>query len=179
MRNLETKARCRDLALARQRAASIGAIEQWTRRQVDTYFNVPTGRLKLRRQEEGPAELIFYRRPDKPQARWSSYSIVTVVRAAELGEILAEALGVAVHVDKVRTLLTLGHTRIHLDRVAGLGDFVELETVLTDQGEESAKEEHSRIAEALGIEAGDCIASSYCDLLLQINAEEHGLDTQV
>lgn len=177
MRNLETKARCRDLALARQRAASIGAVEQWTRRQVDTYFHVPNGRLKLRRQEDGPAELIFYRRPDRPQARWSSYSIVTVVRAAELGSILAEALGVVVHVDKVRTLLTLGHTRIHLDRVDGLGDFVELETVLAEQDEELAKDEHERIAEALGIEACDSVAGSYCDLLLQMNAERLGTDT--
>ncbi|MGQ9697706.1 MAG: class IV adenylate cyclase, partial [Armatimonadota bacterium] len=140
-RNLETKARCRDLAEARRRAIQLGATEQWTRRQVDTYFAVPKGRLKLRRQEDAPAELIYYNRPDTLDARWSTYRIVTVTRAAELGNLLAEALGVLAHVDKTRSLLLYRNTRIHLDRVHGLGDFVELEPVIRGQSDEDAQAE--------------------------------------
>ena len=166
MRNLETKARCSDLAQARQRALDLGAKEQWTRRQVDTYFAVPAGRLKLRRQEDAPAELIYYQRPDTADARWSSYRIVTVTRAAELGELLAEALGIVVHVDKTRTLLLYRGTRIHLDRVHGLGDFVELETVVQSQSSDEAWAEHSLVARALGISQDDLVGESYSDMLL-------------
>lgn len=165
MRNLETKARCRDLGEARRRALQLGAKEQWTRRQVDTYYAVPAGRLKLRRQEDAPAELIYYRRPDMPDARWSDYQVVTVTRSTELGNLLADALGVTVHVDKTRTLLLYGNTRIHLDRVHGLGDFVELETVVQTQGDDEARAEHALLARALGISQEDLVGESYADML--------------
>jgi adenylate cyclase class IV len=76
-RNVELKARCGDLARAAAACERLGARRQWTRRQVDTYFAVPEGRLKLRVEEPsaalapgpGDAMLVRYRREDRAAAR--------------------------------------------------------------------------------------------------------------
>ena len=44
-----------------------------------------------------------------------------------LAETLGDTLDVRVVVEKARRLLMWRNVRIHVDRVAGLGDFVELE----------------------------------------------------
>lgn len=44
-----------------------------------------------------------------------------------LQAVLSEALGVQGVVKKERRLYMVGQTRVHLDRVEGLGDFLELE----------------------------------------------------
>ncbi len=50
---------------------------EWTRRQVDTFFAVTDGWLKLREMDGAPAELISYRRPtDDAGPRPSEYDVV-------------------------------------------------------------------------------------------------------
>ena len=65
MRNIELKARLGDRAGAEVCCAKLGATFQGDIHQVDTYFRVPEGRLKLREKEPGGDELIFYRRDDE------------------------------------------------------------------------------------------------------------------
>jgi predicted adenylyl cyclase CyaB len=62
----------------------------------------------------------------------------------------------------------VGQTRVHCDKVEGLGDFVELEVVLeddqsVDQGEAIAKD----LMNKLGIDKSRLISCAYMDLLLQ------------
>src|SRR3954471_11496304 len=126
-RNVELKARDPEPERSLERARALGAEDRGELRQCDTYFAVPRGRLKLREQEPGGAELIAYERPDAAAARESRYRIAPVTDATALREALDAALGTTVVVDKRRHLLLWDGVRIHLDHVDGLGDFVELE----------------------------------------------------
>lgn len=143
--------------------------------QDDQFFAAPRGRLKLRRFADGRAELIHYHRADGNEARASDYVRVPVPDAAAadaLALALTRALGTQGRVRKQRWLLLAGQTRIHLDRVEGLGDFMELEVVLRD-GQTDA--EGAAIAEALmhdlGLAAAPRVASAYRDLLASSPAD--------
>ncbi len=128
-RNLELKAVDHDPEATLAAALALGAEEEATLHQRDTYFFAVTGRLKLREAPPEPAQLIGYARPDRPGASVSAYEIAPVFDPATLGAVLAQTLGVRTVVEKRRRLLLWRGVRIHLDRVAGLGDFVEIEAI--------------------------------------------------
>lgn len=167
-RNIEIKARIASVEALLPRACALADGEPQLLLQDDTFFPVPHGRLKLRAFADGAAELIHYDRPDTGQAKASDYVRVPVVDPAALREALTRGLGVLGRVRKQRWLLLAGPARIHLDRVDGLGDFMELEVVLRN-GQPDA--EGTAIAEALmrALGLGDAprIAGAYLDLLLR------------
>ena len=167
-RNIELKARCSDLAPARAASVALGAEPRDRMRQVDTYFAVPTGRLKLREIERdagASAELIAYARPDATDARASDYRVVPVPDPAALKAALAETVGVRGVVAKRREVLVWRNVRIHLDDVRGVGTFVEFEAVVgPDHGEAESAANLRAAAGALGIGEGDAVAGSYIDL---------------
>lgn len=142
-------------------------------RQVDRYFTVPDGRLKLRTSEvidgAARAELIAYRRPDTSSSRWSAYRItpLAVEQAETLAQTLAHVLPMLVEVRKHRQVCIAASTRIHLDTVDDLGTFVELETVMDHQQDREAEIEHQAIIDELGLGAFAPEAGSYSDLLLR------------
>lgn len=151
-----------------QRASGLNARTGGTSTDVDTYFRVPQGRLKLRVQNGEPAgTLIYYQRPNEATSRLSNYRLISIPDAPALRETLAQALGLLVTVTKRRTVLLYGTTRIHIDRVVELGDFIELETVLGTQTHAAALDEHRSVFDALGLGAGEIVPESYSDLLLQ------------
>jgi homotetrameric cytidine deaminase len=158
-RNLEIKARDPDPGRSLERALALGAEDRGAIVQRDTYFARANGRLKLREQTPGAAELIQYRRADEPGPRVSDYRIVPAPEAEALAAALDAALGTLVVVEKRRRLLLADGVRIHLDEVEGLGSFIELEAVGED--DPAAIE---RLREQL--EIGEPIAGSYSDLLL-------------
>lgn len=168
-RNIEIKLRCPDLDPVRCRLRELDAATYvWTRRQVDTYFRVPTGRLKLRQEGDGPGgTLIAYHRAEEAASRNSDYQLLSVSDAAGAREMLAGTLGVLVVVDKRRELYLTGATRVHLDEVAGLGSFVELETVIEDQPVDVARDEHRQVLVRLGLSGYDVVSVSYSDLMFQ------------
>jgi homotetrameric cytidine deaminase len=159
-RNLEIKARDPDPAGSLERALALGAEDRGEITQRDTYFGRTAGRLKLREQSPGDAELIEYRRPDDAGPRVSDYRLVPVSDPDALREALDAALGTLVVVEKRRRLLLWEGVRIHLDEVEGLGSFVELEATDGDP----AKVE--RLRTELDILDERLIAGSYSDLLL-------------
>jgi predicted adenylyl cyclase CyaB len=161
------KARDRDPARSLAACRELGAMEKGTLSQVDTYFAVPGGRLKLREERGAPARLVAYQRPDSGEARVSRFRLVEVADPAGMREALSEVLGIEVVVRKRRQLFLHQGVRIHLDEVAGLGRFVELEGVAGEEGDPAQfEEELARLQEALGIRSEDLIAGSYADLLL-------------
>jgi adenylate cyclase, class 2 len=165
-RNLELKAVDRDPAATLEAALALGARDEGVLHQRDTYFHAVQGRLKLREAPPAPAELIAYARADRTDARVSSYRVVPVADHLALTDALADALGVRVVVEKARRLLLYENVRIHLDRVADLGAFVELEAFVTGPGGPAA--EQPKVAElrnALGITDERLVARSYADLL--------------
>jgi len=173
-RNVELKARAGDLEELRRRAMELGAEPTARLLQVDRFFRCAEGgRLKLRTEKRldtggrsGTGELVFYRRPDESGARLSEYALVPVKRGAQLSAILEAALGGLGEVRKERELLLLGRARIHLDRVEGLGDFLELEVVLEEGADEAdARAEALMLLEKLGLGKDDLVPGAYRDLL--------------
>ncbi len=165
--NLELKARDRDPARSRRACEEIGATDEGTLSQLDTYFEVPCGRLKLREQSPGPgAQLIAYERADDRGTKESSYRIVPVADAAEMKAALAATLGIRVEVRKERSLYLWRGVRIHLDEVDGLGSFIEFEGVATAEHNSDAFEPLlADLRRHLGIEDADLLAVSYSDLV--------------
>ncbi len=163
-RNLEIKAGDADPRRSLERALALGAEDRGEIAQRDTYFAGASGRLKLREQTPGEAELIQYRRADAKGTSTSEYRIVPVAEADSLREALDAALGTLVVVDKRRRLLLWEGVRIHLDAVEGLGSFVELEALAEAGGDLEAKVD--RLRAELEIGEDSLVAESYSDLLL-------------
>ncbi len=165
-RNIEIKARIASVAGLLPRARALADGPEVAIAQDDTFFTVPHGRLKLRQFADGSAELIHYQRPDNAEAKASDYVRVPVPDPTALREALARALGVQGRVRKQRLLLMVGATRIHLDQVEGLGDFMELEVVLVEkQSDASGAATAQALMQALGLGDAPRLAGAYLDLL--------------
>ncbi len=137
-RNIEIKARVTSLDAARRVAERLatGHLGKFT--QVDTFFHCTNGRLKLREVEGRPAELIAYSRSDQTQPKASQYYLVPIVEEALACKgALTAALGMAVVVRKRREVFLIDNVRIHLDQVEGLGNFLEMEAVISTPDEDS------------------------------------------
>jgi predicted adenylyl cyclase CyaB len=167
-RNVEIKARIagrwdETVRLAQQIAHSGPSLLT----QEDIFYNVPRGRLKLRTQN-GRSEMIYYLRADQNGPKESNYVVLPVAEPPNTKKILAEMHGQRAVVRKQRTLFLVGQTRIHLDRVEGLGDFLELEVVMRDEQTSAEGEEIARdIMEKLGVTHAHLIERAYVDLLSQ------------
>ncbi len=138
--NLEIKVQVASLAPYRRRAAAIpGCRRAAVLRQADHYFRVDRGYLKLRVVRGGTSELIYYERPKRKGARESRYLKWAVSEADAALRLLTAALGVETVVRKTREVFLVDGARIHLDRVAGLGTFVEIEVLMERAGRGSAR----------------------------------------
>jgi homotetrameric cytidine deaminase len=168
MRNIELKARDPQPGRTLELALALGAEDRGEIAQRDTYFARARGRLKLREQEPGEAELIQYRRADAPDARESVYRRVPAGEAAALRDALDAALGTLVVVQKRRRLLVWGGVRIHLDEVEQLGSFLELEAVAAPESDLAAERDKvERLRGGLEIADEALVVQSYSDLLLE------------
>jgi adenylate cyclase class 2 len=122
----------------------------WEKEQIDTYFNVPSGKLKLRQFSEYQAELIYYERTAVDEPRESNYFICQTENPLALLEILTKAYGIQLTVHKLRKLFMFRNVRIHLDDVRNLGHFLELESVVnSDMDELLAQQNLAKIQEHL------------------------------
>ena len=165
-RNVEIKARVRDVAALLERAAAIADAGPKRIDQDDTFFACAHGRLKLRQFSPERGELIHYFRANSAGPRVSSYNIVPTAAPDALRDTLAAAIGTAGRVIKVRQLYLAGQTRIHVDAVKDLGDFVELEVVLRDdQSEDDGVNIAHQLMQSLGIAETDLLDVAYVDLL--------------
>lgn len=166
--NLELKARDSTPERTLRACEELGAEGGGVLRQRDVYFSVPRGRLKLRYENDGIGQLVAYERPDHQRVRESRYRVIPVLAAAELEAALIAALGVVVEVRKTRRLFLYDGVRIHLDRVEGLGRFIEMEALADPAGDDRAGREKilGQLRKALGVEDDDLVAGSYCELVL-------------
>ena len=165
-RNIEIKARVVDMDALTARAAAIAHSGPVEIPQDDTFFRCANGRLKLRVFENGHGELIFYRRADQGGTKESFYLLSPTESPDTLRAALTLANGQEGRVVKHRTVFMVGRTRVHLDRVEGLGDFMELEVVLADgeAAEAGVREAHALMAR-LQIPADCLVEGAYHDLL--------------
>jgi adenylate cyclase, class 2 len=165
MENVEIKARCANLPAMARAIAVAGAVLESTFEQVDTYFRVHNGRLKLRHEDGAGDELIFYRRPDDTSPKLSRYELVPVSHGQQLELILEQALGIKTVVRKRRQLWRLDNIRIHLDDVEGLGPFIEFEVEVRPGCDVAGcRAQADALLAQLGIRPADLLAGSYSDL---------------
>jgi predicted adenylyl cyclase CyaB len=86
----------------------------------------------------------------------------------KLLEILKAELGQSGVLRMSRTLYMIGQTRVHIDELDGLGEFLELEVVLRpDQSEEDGQEIAHDLLREFKISPQDLISEAYIDLLLR------------
>lgn len=165
-RNVEIKAKVDDLEQLHERIQAIATSAAAWIPQDDTFFTCAKGRLKLREFEDGSGELIFYQRANSTGPKESFYVRTPSPDPASLRQALSLAYGQVGRVRKQRTLYLAGRTRIHVDRVEGLGDFLELEVVLAEhEPVEAGVREAEQIVAALGIAEADLLEGAYLDLL--------------
>ncbi len=164
--NIEIKARARNFDEIRRRAEGLSHEPVETIPQEDIFFHTPRGRLKLRILSEDRAQLIYYTRPDQEGPKRSDYHISYTSDPANLKRVLELAYGIRGVVRKTRFLYLIGQTRVHLDDVEGLGQFMELEVVMREgqndlEGQSIAEE----LMTSLGVEPRDLLEGAYMDLL--------------
>jgi len=164
--NIEIKAILSNRGATETIAARLSGSAPETFHQEDYFFPCDGARLKLRVLAPDRGELIRYERDDIAGARRSRYSIARTTDPEVLLDILTATLGRAGVVRKMRTLYLVGQTRIHLDQVEGLGEFMELEVVLQpEQSEQEGKSIAAALLADLGIDEQQIIGEAYVDLL--------------
>jgi predicted adenylyl cyclase CyaB len=170
--NIEIKARARDFNMIRSRAEKLSDTPVEVIPQVDTFFSIDKGRLKLRELDPSHAQLIYYERPDQGGPKRSDYHIFETGDPINLKTTLSLALGTRGIVRKVRYLYLVGQTRVHLDDVEGLGQFMELEVVLdTSQSDLDGQAIAENLMSQLGIDKSDLLEGAYMDMIENIEPQ--------
>ncbi|HQU60125.1 MAG: class IV adenylate cyclase [Phaeodactylibacter sp.] len=166
--NIEIKARCGHPEEIRELLDKQQAVFAGTDPQVDTYFNVPHGRLKLR---EGNIEnaLIHYRRDNLAGPKRSDVFLYKTLPKSDLREILTRALGVLAVVSKRRSIYYIDNVKFHIDEVQELGSFVEIEAIGEDEsvGEDKLREQCQYYLNLFKVQSEDLVEVSYSDMILE------------
>lgn len=166
MQNVEFKAELRDLPLARSVCLHVKALPVETLRQTDTYFRLADGRLKRRESAGHPTEYIFYHRENTLRPRLSQFTIYSESEARR--QFGANDLPVWVVVRKTREVFLHVNTRIHLDSVEGLGNFIEFEAMVTPEHPvDACRAAVDLLRNAFQPVLGEPMGVSYSDLLAQ------------
>ena len=165
---IEIKAKCSDQNRIRTILKEKNARFVGLDHQIDTYFNVIHGRLKLR---QGNIEntLIHYHRPNQKGPKLSKVLLYKPNPEENLKQVLTAANGVLVEVDKKREIYFIENVKFHLDEVKGLGTFVEIEAIDLDEtmGMDKIQQQCDHYMDLFSIQEDDLIQVSYSDLLLK------------
>jgi adenylate cyclase, class 2 len=167
--NIEFKAKCNNLTAAENILQQHNPVFKGTDHQVDTYFNVPTGRLKLR---EGNIEnaLIHYERENTAGSKSSHVLLYQHQPNENLKAILTRALGVKAVVDKQRKIYFIDNVKFHFDTVKELGTFLEVEAIDKDGSisKEKLQEQCDFYADLLMVSKEDFMSVSYSDMVMEL-----------
>lgn len=177
--NIEIKAKISSAENIRKYLLANGADFRGTDNQVDTYFNVHTGRLKLR---QGNIEntLIFYERNNQAGPKQSDCKLIEVAEGRMLLEILKSSLGILVEVKKKREIYFIDNIKIHIDTLNDIGYFVEIEASnkFKDIPVEELYIQCNDLMTQFNISPEDLIEHSYSDMILELKAQSSLLKAQ-
>jgi adenylate cyclase len=165
-KNIEIKARISDVEFCLDTAWSLSGKEPEIIKQEDTFFICERGRLKLRILSPEYGELIFYKREDSTGPKTSEYHISSSHEPYRLLDVLTKAYDIRGRINKIRKLFIVGRTRIHIDQVENLGNFLEFEVVLNEKEKaREGKKEADSLMDTFNIEQDDLISGLYVDLI--------------
>ncbi|MEO5943736.1 MAG: class IV adenylate cyclase [Ferruginibacter sp.] len=166
--NVEFKATAKNIQLLEEKLETLNPVFKGEDHQVDTYFDVSTGRLKLR---EGNIEnaLIWYERENTAGSKQSHILLYKHEADKTLKEILIKTHGIKVVVDKRRRIYFIDNVKFHFDKVKDLGTFIEVEAIDADGslGLEKITEQCNYYAAFFEIKKEDFQSLSYSDMLLK------------
>jgi len=164
--NVEIKAHCNNHDKIRKILDSKGADFKGIDHQIDTYFKVNKGRLKLR---EGNIEnyLIFYERENKKGPKQSKVNLFKNKPGSSLKEILSKSLGILVIVDKKREIYFIKNVKFHIDTVKNMGTFMEIEAIDKDGtiGKNKLQKQCQYYLDLFGVTKDNLLSTSYSDIL--------------
>ncbi|KAM7342818.1 uncharacterized protein ACRADG_010099 [Cochliomyia hominivorax] len=169
-RNIEIKARIRSdeeferrVAIAKKLTNSEGELIV----QRDVFFNTQQGRFKLRYlQPPARSQLVYYDRPDVTGPKLSKFNKTELDEPEVMEKILRQTNGVRGILAKKRYLFMYERTRIHLDKVQDLGNFMEFEVCLMpEQTLEEGQEVAEKLMKEFGIKTEDLMTGAYFDEL--------------
>lgn len=167
MKNFEFKVKVASLTKYEQRLLTLQPEFRGTDHQVDTYFNVKSGRLKLR---EGNIEnaLIHYERSDLAGAKRSDILLYRCQPDPTLKAILTLHFGIRAVVEKIRKIYFIGDVKFHFDDVKNLGLFVEAEAIDPDEkyAIEQLKSLSDKYFNFFGFGTDMLVGNSYSDMLV-------------
>jgi predicted adenylyl cyclase CyaB len=166
--NIEFKAKANNMEALEEKLVSLNPQFIGEDHQKDTYYNVNTGRLKLR---EGNIEnaLIWYQREDVGGAKQSDILLYKHAPDEALKNILIKLHGVKIIIDKIRKIYFVENVKFHFDRVEGLGTFVEVEAIDSNGeiGIEKLKDQCNFYINFLEIKTEDFMKKSYSDMMME------------
>lgn len=151
------------VAIAKKLTNSEGTLIE----QRDVFFQSITGRLKLRYlQPPAKSELIYYDRPDMAGPKLSKYNKIKVDEPEVLEKILAQSIPIRGVLIKSRFLFIYNRTRIHLDKVKDLGNFMEFEvSLLPEETMENGQQVADELMKIFHIKPEDLMTGAYFDAL--------------
>ena len=164
---VELKAKVHDINKVREKILGLNAEFIGKFHQMDTYFNVPKGRLKLREVEGKPyAQLIYYERENIAAPKKSEVFILEISNPEKFKEKIENILKIKSTVDKVREIYVYKETKIHLDSVKKLGFFIEFEKEVKESEIGKTRKFLEKLMEKLDIKQENLIELSYGELIL-------------
>jgi len=135
--------------------------------QIDSYFKIEEGRLKIRK---GNIEnyLIWYNREDKEDSKQSNVELYPLLKHSYLEKIIRKTYDTLVIVDKKREIYFIDNVKFHIDYVKDLGTFIEIEAISENETIpiEKIKEQCEYYKHLFNIKDKDLIKNSYSDMLL-------------
>ena len=165
---IELKARVPDLHAVREKLEGLGAQPVGTFHQIDTYFEIPKGRLKLRETEgENTAQLVYYERKNVAGPKGSEVFILEIYEPTVFKTVLRKIVRTKVTVDKIREILRYEGTQIHLDTVKELGAFIEFERRASSGAYATSEDQRmlEKMMKKLGVPPESLEKLSYSDLI--------------
>jgi predicted adenylyl cyclase CyaB len=166
LKNYEFKAKTGDPDKLEKKLLGLNPSFKGEDHQIDTYFKVPTGRLKLR---EGNIEnaLIYYERPDVADAKQADIVLYKHSPEISLKDILTKVHGIKAIVDKTRRIYFVENVKFHFDTVKNLGTYIEVEAIdeTGDIGLEKLKEQCNKYFLFFGLNKSVLVDKSYSDLI--------------
>ena len=167
MKNLEFKVQIFNCEAYERKLQTLNPKSLGTEKQLDTYFNVEKGRLKLR--ESGKkSRLINYVRAEDAGIKIAQIMLYEHEPNIMLKRILTEQLGIKVIVNKERKKYSCGSVVFHFDVVDELGSFLEVEVSDIDNHFSIKKMQQiiDKYVQFFDLKKDQLIKASYSDLLI-------------
>lgn len=171
IKNFEFKAKVEQIEKYENKLLTLNPEYRGLDHQIDTYFNVRYGRLKLR---EGNIEnsLINYDRENISGSKKSEIILYKHEPNIALKDILTKQLGIKVVVKKKRKIYFIGNVKFHFDVVKNLGHFIEVEAI--DENEKfdfkELKTQCDKYFNFFELTEKDLVDKSYSDLIIEMKS---------